>query len=203
MALSDEIKKEWKKMKEMPFEKKVEYFWDYYKWHVFGIVFVISFIGVTIYQKATTVEYDTYGAMFNVTHLDQGEKINAMLAGYEKEHGMVAGARTDLTYFEGEEFTSTNYETLQIFGTLVLAGDIDFVIADNMIVKKLAEQGYLLELPDSLNDYRRITPYVLDVSDCKILKDIYGNLSSSLALGIMVSTENIEETLAFIDYLQE
>lgn len=203
MAMLDGIKKEWDKIKKLPPKERLGYFWDYYKWHVFGILFAVSFIGVTIYQKATTVEYDTYGAMFNVTELEQGEILDAMTASCEEQKNLRVGIKTDLVYFEGDEFAASNYETMQIFGTLMLAGEIDFVIADAAIVGRLAEQGYLMELPESVKEFPKLTTHVLDVSKSEVLKDIYGSLNSSLALGIMTGTEKLTETLAFVQYLQE
>lgn len=199
----DGIKKEWDKIKKLPPKARLEYFWDYYKWYVFGILFTVFFIGMTIYQKETAVEYDTYGAMFNVTELEQGEILDAMMTGFEEQKNLRMGIKTDLVYFEGDEFAASNYETIQIFGTLVLAGEIDYVIADAEIVENLAKQGYLMELPESAKGFSRLTTHVLDVSDSEILKDIYGNLSDSLALGIMAGTEKLTETLAFVQYLQE
>lgn len=203
MVMFNGIKKEWDKIKKLPSERRFGYFWDYYKWHVFGILFAVFFIGMTIYQKATAVEYDTYGAMFNVTELDQGEMLDAMTAGFEEQKNLHVGIKTDLVYFEGDEFVTSNYETMQIFGTLVLAGEIDFVIADAETIELLAKQGYLMELPESAKGVSGLTTHVLDVSDSEMLKDIYGNLSDSLALGIMAGTEKLTETLAFVQYLQE
>lgn len=40
------------------FRKKVEHFWEYYKWHAFVVVAVIALIAASVVQKLTTVEPD-------------------------------------------------------------------------------------------------------------------------------------------------
>ena len=48
MALQDEINQETRKLKDMPFKKKAEYIWEYYKFHIIGTVAAIIFICVFI-----------------------------------------------------------------------------------------------------------------------------------------------------------
>lgn len=49
MALSDEIKQEHKKVKDMTFKGKIKYFWDYYKIHT--IVGILVIIGLAVFIR--------------------------------------------------------------------------------------------------------------------------------------------------------
>ena len=48
MALKDEINRETVKLKDMPFKKKAAYIWEYYRFHIIGVIAAIAFVCVFI-----------------------------------------------------------------------------------------------------------------------------------------------------------
>lgn len=201
MALFDTIKEDWEKLKGKPFKDKVGYFADYYKWHVIVVVFLIGMIGGTIYQKATTPEAVLSGALFNASELTAEEPLQRMVEEFSALQGLEKGKETillhtDLTYVEDGDLVTANYESLEILTVRILTGELDFIIADRALLQKLAEGGYLLEIPDSNGEYLR------DVSGSERLQSVYGTLSKGLTLGMAVSTEKTQMVLDFLDYLE-
>lgn len=63
MAVMDEFKEERAKMKEEPFQKRWEYFWDYHKTHVIAGIFVF-FLAVTFLHDTLTQKDNVFMAAF-------------------------------------------------------------------------------------------------------------------------------------------
>lgn len=207
MAIRDDIKKEQEKLKGKPFQDKLEYFIDYYKWHVIVLVALIAIIGGTIYQKTTTPEIKLTGVLFNASNLLAEEELQQIIGGFSAEQGWdpkkeTIRLLTNLTYYEEEGLAANNYESMEVLATLVLTGEVDFIIGDVSLMTQLAEGGYIQELPAGIEGREKISPCLLDVSSSGVLRSIYGNLGDDLVLGIAVSAENTEGALAFIDYLK-
>ena len=51
MAVMDEFKEERARMKQQPLKKRLEYFWDYHKYHVLAGGFVLFFVVDMIYSQ--------------------------------------------------------------------------------------------------------------------------------------------------------
>jgi len=207
MALFDTIKKEREKLKGKPFKEKAGYFFDYYKWPVIVVLVIVIWSGTMLWQKATAPDICLTGVMFNASELLAQEKIQAVVDGFCREQEMdpekeTILLHTDLTYFEEEDYIQSNYESLQLLSAWVLAGDVDFIIADASMMEQLAAKGYLLEIIDPAREWNMVSSYLLDVSSSQILRSIYGDLCDSLTLGIAVSAQNTERILAMIDYLE-
>lgn len=207
MAIRDDIKKEQEKLKGKPFQDKLEYFVDYYKWHVIVLVALIALIGGTIYQKTTTPEIKLTGVLFNASNLLAEEELQQIIDGFSAEQGWdpkkeTIRLLTNLTYYEEEGLAANNYESMEVLATLVLTGEVDFIIGDVSLMTQLAESGYIQELPAGIEGWVEISTCLLDVSSSGVLRSIYGNLGDDLVLGIAVSAENTEGALAFIDYLK-
>lgn len=207
MALFDKIKQEREKLKGMSFKEKAGYFVEYYKWHVIILAALIIWVGGTIYHAVTAPDIYLSGVLFNTSDLLAEEKIQSIIDGFSQEQGLNTEKETvvlhrELTYFEDEGFAASNYESIQVLSAWILAGDVDFIIADEQLMNRLAEGEYLLELPDTFDNREQVSAYLLDVSNSQILRSIYGELSDTLTLGITVSTQNTDRILALIDYLE-
>ena len=207
MALFDRIKQEREKLKGLSSKEKAGYFVEYYKWHVIIIVALAVWVGITIHQAVTTPDVYLCGVLFNSSDLLAEEEIQGIVDGFSQEEGLDSGKETlllhtNLTYFEREGFASSNYESMEILSTWILAGEVDFIIADANLMNRLAEGKYLLELPASFDNRKKVSDYLLDVSSSQLLGSIYGDLSETLTLGIAVSSQNTDRVLTLIDYLE-
>ena len=65
MAWKDELNNAKKVFKTGTTRDKVEYIWEYYKWHILVVVFVVYFIGSVIYNNVTAKEYVLQGIFLN------------------------------------------------------------------------------------------------------------------------------------------
>ena len=65
MSLMDEFKAERESIKQASLKKKLEYFWDYYKWHTIGAFFVLIAIGMFMYTASKSTETIFYAIFFN------------------------------------------------------------------------------------------------------------------------------------------
>ena len=207
MNLFDTIKEDWKKMKGKSFQEKAGYFFDYYKWPVIVVLVIAIWIGAMLWQKATAPDICLTGVLFNTSDLLDQEKIQDIIDGFSREQELDPDKETillhtDLTYFEEEGYMQSNYESLQLLSAWVLAGDVDFIIADASMMEQLAANGYLLEIDDPSREWNMVSSYLLDVSSSRTLRSIYGDLCDTLTLGIAVSAQNTERILAMIDYLE-
>ena len=76
MALMDEFKEERETIKNASFQKRLEYFWEYYKWWVIGGVFIIIAASMTIHSIATRKKEVLYVAMINAVEV-AGSDVNS------------------------------------------------------------------------------------------------------------------------------
>lgn len=65
MALMDEFKKERDSIKNAPLKKKLQYFWDYYRWYAFGVLFIIAAIFIFVRTAQKSTETILYSMFFN------------------------------------------------------------------------------------------------------------------------------------------
>jgi hypothetical protein len=194
-------------MKGKSFQEKTGYFFDYYKWPVIVVLAIAIWLGAMLWQKATEPDICLTGVLFNASDLLDQEKIQDIIDGFSREQELDPDKetillRTDLTYFADEAYIQSNYESLQLLSAWVLAGDVDFIIADASMMEQLAANGYLLEIDDPSREWNMVSSYLLDVSGSRTLRSIYGDLCDTLTLGIAVSAQNTERILAMIDYLE-
>ena len=207
MSFFDTLKEDRQKMKGKPFKEKAGYFFDYYKWPVIIVLALAIWIGATVWQKVTAPDIRLTGVLFNTNHLLAEDQLQALIDGFSQELELEPDKETillhtDLTYFEEEGFTSQNYESLHILSTWILAGEVDFIIADASMMEQLAAKGYLLEITDPAPGWQMRSSYLLDVSSSPILQSIYGDLSHRLTLGIATSAQHTDTLLALIEYLE-
>ena len=139
MNLFDTIKEDWKKIKGKSFQEKAGYFFDYYKWPVTVVLVIAIWLGGMLWQKATAPDVCLTGVLFNASDLLAQEKIQDIIDGFSREQELDPNKETillhtDLTYFEEEDYIQSNYESLQLLSAWVLAGDVDFIIADTVFL---------------------------------------------------------------------
>lgn len=61
-------------VKSLSFKEKVKHFWDYYKWHTIGTIFVLMLAVVTIYQATTAEKYDLEIAYYGKIDITEEQK---------------------------------------------------------------------------------------------------------------------------------
>ena len=174
MALMDEFKKERASIKNAPLKKKLQYFWDYYKWYVFGMLFLIVAICLFIRTAATHTETILYTMFFNtgsedIYHEDMGAEFLSY-AGIEDEKQL---ALIDVSYYmstdESEPGVQAAFQKLSIFTQTnqldIIGGPIDSINA-------CMYNTYLYDLRTILTEeqFAKYEPYLL-YADEAILSD--------------------------------
>lgn len=174
MPLMDEFKNERDSVKNASFKKKLEYFWDYYKWHTMGAVLVLFIIGIFIHTASKSTETILYAMFFNtdLTEIFNEEMGNDFLtyAGAEDEKQI---ALIDTSYYLSSDYSEAGvqaaYQKLSIFTSTnqldILGGPIDSI---NVCMY----DAYLCDLQTVLTEEQLKTyePYLL-YSDEALLKE--------------------------------
>lgn len=131
MAVMDEFKEQRESLKEKSAKEKWNYFWDYYKIHVFVVIGVLVFGGILIKDIVTSKDIAFYAALLNSFPSEQEEEF---MDGF----GELAGI--DLNEYEvfldtSLRFDMNNYDPSSMAATqkllaMVSAGEIDVIVAD-------------------------------------------------------------------------
>ncbi len=141
MPLMDEFKKEREDMKNQPFKKRLEYFWDYYKWWVIGGAFVLIALIVSIVNTATRKNAVLYVAMVNTVSHPMGDAESAITRPFLEAEGYTSkkdtiNFNTDFIFSapdEADDGSSPSYADTMGFSSrenlavYVSAGDVDIL----------------------------------------------------------------------------
>lgn len=172
MAQMDEFKKEREAIKTAPLKKRLEYFWDYYKWHTIITIVIISVICGYVHHVVTAKESILNGVLLN--SFTEDDVVSTMIDGFSAREDIDLSRydivlNTSLSY--GNSFTST--ESQQVIIAQTAAGMIDFFTGDLESMQDLAYSFTFQDLRDVLTQAQleAYEPYFLYV-DQAVLDDI-------------------------------
>lgn len=166
MAWKDELNNAKKIFKNGTLKEKTGYIFDYYKWHIIFIIFIIHFIGSMIYNNATAKDYVLQGLFLNP--LASVETAAELEEDFIEKHPIDTSSED--VFFDSSLYFSTDnadaansYQALQILSTRVAAGEIDFIVADDITLTDLSYNGYFSDLTEVLSDeqIKKYEPYFL------------------------------------------
>lgn len=177
--------------KSMPFKKRLEYIWDYYKLHIMGTLAVVFFVCSFIYGQVTKIQYD-----FNITiavnsYFDENmskfeDELTGLVVSPEVKRHEAEVALIPISGSAGTDAASS-MQMMQKFSVQVAAGEIDLLIIDKVDVQEMSEQGLILNLDEVQN---------INVNDDLLVKTSNGynygiDISSSNKLkGLTIDSEN-------------
>lgn len=161
MSINDERRAVWKTMRSEPIGIRVQYFWDYYKWHT--IIFVTLLALAISYTVALLTEPDaTVNGMlinaYNYFRYEEMDKQTQELASAfleqqgKSEDQLSLNMDTSRVYYVGEEDHSYNYDTIQLLLTYTAADSLDYVTGDSAALIDLAYMDFFGNLEDHLPD---------------------------------------------------
>ena len=136
-------KTEKEKLRELPRKKKLEYIWEYYRFHALGIIAGFAIIAYIIYQIATpNIENVFYVAWINNTiHEDIIEEVQADYA----EH-LDLDPKTEQVLFNTSFYFNASPDfamnARQILPTYVAAQEVDVIIAPESEFQSYAYNGF-------------------------------------------------------------
>ena len=145
MPLMDEFKKEREDMRNQPFKKRLEYFWDYYKWWVIGGCAVLIAVIVTVVNVFTRKNDVLYVAMVNIVANPLSDSKTTISDPFLTEHGYstnknIVNFNTDFLFYDRKEDNSggtpaysntMGYSSRENLTVYVSAGDVDSICGGN------------------------------------------------------------------------
>lgn len=207
------------KLREMNFQEKLSYLWEYYKWYFIGavvfIALVIYFINGILHPS---VSPQFYASMINNPIDDQSLQD---LQNDFTEHLQLNTKRdyvefnTSINYNMGGAYTVTMEQALT---TYIANHEVDVIIAPESIFQKYAYSGTFKKLSDELPTdlYSSLTDqfYMSNTEDLKKVKSVYGiyltntkmyqkyaDKKEPYVLGIIINSPHQENSIEFIRYL--
>lgn len=151
MPISDDIKKEHQKTKDMSFKGKLSYFWDYYKVHTFVAIISVIIIVTVIHDIVTSKDYAFYGVYFNARQTFSAEEQMNTFCDYAGIDTEKYQAMLDNTmYYSTEDMSETTIASSQKFAAMIQTGEIDMVIADEDVFTNYAINEIFYDLRDIL-----------------------------------------------------
>ena len=166
MAWKDELNNAKKVFKNGTTRDKVEYIWEYYKWHILAVVFVVYFIGSMVYNNVTTKDYVLQGMFLNT--LAESEIVLEMEQDFIETYPIDTSSEevffdASMYYSDEGDAMGTSYQTIQVLTTKIAAGEIDFMVADAATLYDFAYNQYFAELPKILSEeqLKAYEPYIL------------------------------------------
>ena len=154
MALRDEIRQENTKLKDMPFKKKVEYIWEYYKFHIIGVIAAVVFIAIFIRdwrenRKPMSVDAILINSDVAYEGSDLIKNDYIKYAGVDTTTFNTA-IDTSIIISEGSTDQMTMANTQKIMA-LYAAGSLDAVIGPDSVMDGYGAIGACMDLNDVLS----------------------------------------------------
>jgi len=172
MPVSDDIRKEKEKTKNMSFKGKLSYFWDYYKIHTI-VAIVAAIILVTVIRDIrANKDYAFYGTYFNASPTFSAEEQMDAFAVYAGIDTEKYRALLDTTmYLSLTDMSGTTIATSQKFAAMTYSSEVDMVVADEDIFANYAvnEMFYDLRevLPEDLLEQYKDAIFYIDRAEIK------------------------------------
>ncbi|MDF2907248.1 MAG: hypothetical protein K0R34_2569 [Herbinix sp.] len=206
------------KLKDMNFQGKISYLWEYYRIHAIIIVGVIALISYIIKEVITPdIETQFYAAIINNTiHDDVWEQYNTDLEEYLDLDPKTEDVQLNYNYYIN---SSSEYamNMQQALSTYIAAGEIDVIIAPESIIKEYVYYGFFEKISNQIPTdlYTSLTDYLF-ISDTEenAEKNVYGiyltdtklfaenaNNSDPYVLGILANASHKENAAEFLRML--
>ena len=151
MAVMDEFKEERALIKGQPFKKRFEYFWEYYKWHVFAVACIAFFITSYVYNIVTAKEDMLTVALIdcNSDEASAEDYTNELidLMGLDPKEQTVT---LDNSFFLSSADTMS-YSIAEVFYVKIAAGDIDVVLSPEDTFNRYVQNDIFVDIRDFLS----------------------------------------------------
>lgn len=221
-SLYDEIRLQQEKMKNQPFSKKLDYFWEYYKVHCIVVVLSACMFGIILHGMITQKETVLSVALINAFPNVEDEMLMQDFEGWLKLNSKKQQVLIDSSYYINDNSTSPYADTYeQKFSTNAMAGQLDVVLADTDKFSFYGKQGFFQDLrivlpEDKLQHYRELFLYAdLPNDDTNeevpigIKIDLAGKIcetscypNTDAYFGIVTGTKHIDTALSYLTYLE-
>ncbi|MBR6381256.1 MAG: hypothetical protein IKS07_06230 [Lachnospiraceae bacterium] len=154
MPVMDEFKEEREQIKSAPLKKKLEYFWEYYKWYVLGgIVAICVIVGLvrTAMNRRDTAFYCVFLNFTEVTE-EAEQRADQFLEVLQMDPGKYRVYFDTSLYIRADGASEMSIVSNEKLMTLLYAQEMDYLIAGEEMFTKYAYQGILIPLGDYLTE---------------------------------------------------
>jgi len=207
--------------KNMSTYKKLEYVWDYYRFHILGTIILVIVFGSIIHHYATlkTAVLDMiFLNAYSMEHEKDPFEDFLIEQGYDPNEYEIY-LTTSLAFTLTEDDYQADYTTLQAVSAMFATGTIDVFAMPPQVFDDYATAGYIMDLRtvfteeelsnyDDIIVYSTITetgeviPSAINLKDCKWIED-NGYYAGNYYLGITINNDSTDLTKEFILYILE
>lgn len=210
MPVMDEFREEREALKNGTFKQKMQYFWDYYKWHVIGgsigLLFLISFIKSIVDHK----DFAFYGFFINTTpnpvvseaFLDSFIELAELDT---ENYAVMIDDTYSIVKDSYDEFSVAAHQKLTIS---IMAEEVDFVAMDETTFGQYASTSTFFDLRDvfSPEQMEKFEPYLYytDMADIRKIEESRKSASYEVYSGKKydhTSPEGLEDPVPVAIYL--
>lgn len=176
MPVSDDIRKEKQKTKDMSLKGKLSYFWYYYKIHTIVAILAVILIATIIKDIRANKDYAFYGVYFNAKPTFSAEEQMDAFSVYAGIDTEKYRALLDTTmYLSMTDISETTIATSQKFAAMTYSSEVDMVVADEDVFTNYAvsEMFYDLRevLPEDLLEQYKENIFYIDRAEIKAAND--------------------------------
>lgn len=156
------LDEEKRKLQGMTFGKKIEYIWDYYKFHILGTMLLVSMLYSVIYNIATNHPLGLYVYLLNASGTvgrysqEELEKNYMSYAGIDPGRlKVVIDTTTTMNPYVNSEYSMAASARIS---AVFAAGDLDVLAADPVTFEHYAKNGAYKDLREVLSEatYRKL-----------------------------------------------
>ena len=169
MTWKNEFANAKKVFKHGTWKQKIEYIFDYYKWHIIAILSILLIIGSIIYTNNTEKNSVLNGMFLNT--FAEAEVILELQNDFTTQFPINSSSEEiifDSVFFYPSNETdhidlASSYETTQLLVSKIAAGNIDFVVAETSVLNEFIYGEYCYALSEILSEEQidTFSPYFL------------------------------------------
>ena len=207
--------------KNMSTGKKLEYVWDYYRFHILGTIVLVIVFGSIIHHYATiktaVLDMIFLNAYSAENENDPFEEF-LLEQGYDPNEYEVY-LTTSLGFLLTEDDYQADYTTLQALSAMFSTGEVDVFATPPQVFVEYAPAGYMTDLSTvftedelaaysdkivyaTLEETGETSPFAFNLNGCRWLND-YGYYAGDYYMAITANSDSPELTKEFILYILE
>lgn len=212
MPVMDEFREEREALKNGTFKQKLQYFWDYYKWHVIGGGFGIILLVIFVKDMLDNKDFAFYGFFINT---NSNEAVStafldtfADLAGLDTEnYAVMIDSSQSIVKNSHDEITMAAHQKLTIS---IMAEEVDFVAMDENTFGQYASTSTYFDLREvfSAEQLEKFEPYFyyIDMADVRKIEESRKQASYDVYQGAEydhTSPEGLEDPVPIALYIHD
>lgn len=152
MPVMDEFKEEREALKQGTRKQKLQYFWDYYKWHVIGTIVAVACASSLIYHFVTYREDAFFAAILNSAELKPSNDYASKFMDYAELDPAGCKVNFDPSFSitfdvsSPEALDEVYYSSREKLNLLMTVGELDSIISNDELFGHFANSGIFCDL---------------------------------------------------------